>query len=79
MTTDLTRDLRAELDKYYDLEPGSLLDGLVGVVEAAGELAVEAAVDDDMDDTAFYEAVGEVCSAVARLRAAVPERVGGGG
>jgi hypothetical protein len=42
---------------------------LLRVVEAAREMAVQAAINDDMDDTAFYEAVGDVCVALAALKA----------
>lgn len=43
-------------------------DQMQAVVEAAEALSVEAAVDDDMDDVPFYEAVGDVCTAVANLQ-----------
>lgn len=39
------------------------------VIAAARRLKVEALVDDDMDDTAFYEAVGDVCSAIEAVDA----------
>ena len=34
------------------------------VIEAARRLKVEALIDDDMDVSAFYDAVGDVCGAI---------------
>lgn len=37
------------------------------VIEAARRLRVEALVDDDMDDSAFYDAVGDVTAAIEAI------------